>query len=269
MDLPTFLVEVWRTAASVLSAWAWPTAVFGSMLLFRRELTALFGRIKSLRAIGAEATFGDGLDTLETAAPPPSLSDPQRPDISACETSTPGQSEVRVPDAGNERAKTAEPVVPSEAAETSLKKRDSLAKPLFWSIAHTLNLLSADQRNEIWVNEGSNALIRGSWNQVRTAVIRLFEEAISSGLVSSSWQKMSGSWSLVWSQLAKAGLISDGQLFRLDELRRLNEVARHASESLPLEQAIRYHEQATALAAELTRSARQLRATTGPKPAQE
>jgi len=42
---------------SLVSSLAWPTAVVGAIVLFRKEIAELIGRLRTVKALGAEGTF--------------------------------------------------------------------------------------------------------------------------------------------------------------------------------------------------------------------
>ena len=59
-------------ASSLISTLAWPLVVLVLVIIFRRHLADLIGRIKSYKGLGQELTFGDRLadaeDSVEEAA---------------------------------------------------------------------------------------------------------------------------------------------------------------------------------------------------------
>ena len=58
MDWKTFVV-------SVVTTLAWPAVVMILGILYRSQIVALFGRLKSLKVPGGEVTFTDGLAKVE------------------------------------------------------------------------------------------------------------------------------------------------------------------------------------------------------------
>jgi hypothetical protein len=58
-------VDPLQFVASLLQSLSWPVAVVVVSLLFRRELTALLTRLRTVKVPGGEATFGEQLASAE------------------------------------------------------------------------------------------------------------------------------------------------------------------------------------------------------------
>lgn len=271
MDSSTFVIEFLKVASAVLTSWAWPLALVGCLLLFKRELKALISRIKTLEAGSAKATFADALAVMEAAQ----AAQPN-PKESAVESVEPGEGEVlahaaQVPEQPIRDLKEEQrPSRPERPFDQASRLMGLLKQP---AVVRYPGEIGEDLLHVGLDMTSSNALVIHAWGRLCDTVVGLYEKAHRQGMIKWPLHAPTYSWSALWRDLLGSGLMSSEQLFRLDELRRLANVARHATEQLPFEQAWRYNDQIEVLAAEFREVMRALNLTesqsTHPKPEEQ
>lgn len=237
MDLPTFLIESLKVNGSVLSAWAWPAAFLGCAVIFKREVRALLGRIKSLKGAGMEAAFEERLEVLEEAPRerprlepnPISNADEGAPDYSTGHKN--GEADIApVPDGETSASQTRSdhaPDVRPQGGDT----RTSWEK--WWD----------DYNNDPVVrNDAPTGAILRYWKGVEAAIRSLYEVALSKLAGIDNPRRLTDRTML--HALQFHGVVDEPLVFRIQELRALRNLAVHDVTELSWDQVERYKKQA-------------------------
>lgn len=237
MDLPTFLIEALKVNGSVLSAWAWPVAILGCAVIFKREVRALLHRIKSLKGAGMEAAFEERLEFLEEAPR-------KRPQPDPDTTSNSDEGRER-PSAGRQNGDAG--VAPSPDVDASISHigpdRPRVGEPHGPSPETSWDQWWHDYHNDAVVrNDAPTGAIIRYWRSVETAIRSLYGVALSN--LESAEKHKHPPDHIMLRTLQDHGVVDEALVFRIQELRALRNLAVHDVAELSWDQVQRYKKQA-------------------------
>jgi len=237
MDLPTFLIEALKVNGSVLSAWAWPVAILGCAVIFKREVRALLHRIKSLKGAGMEAAFEERLEVLEEVPR-------ERPQTETDATNN-ASGGHQMHSAGREETAGDSVPVPDTEALTSQTRPDRPRE----SEPH---IAGSEESWETWWDDyNDDAVVRNDaptgaiiryWKSVEIAIRSLYGVALSK-LASAAKHKQLPD-QIMLRTLQNHGVVDEALVFRIQELRALRNLAVHDVAELSWDQVKRYKKQA-------------------------
>ncbi|GEM_PF-5189381 len=237
MDLPTFLIEALKVNGSVLSAWAWPVAILGCAVIFKREVRALLHRIKSLKGAGMEAAFEERLEVLEEA--------PRERPQAEPDTSDNADEERQRQSTGHEigEANVAPaPDLDSYASQKTLPLPRS-GEPHGASHEASWDKWWHDYNNDAVVqNDAPTGAIIRYWRSVETAIRSLYGVALPN--LASGEQHKHPPARIMLRTLQSHGVVDEALVFRLQELHALRNLAVHDAAELSWDQVQRYKKQA-------------------------
>lgn len=237
MDLPTFLIEALKVNGSVLSAWAWPVAILGCAVIFKREVRALLHRIKSLKGAGMEAAFEERLEVLEEV--PRDNLQPEPDSTSIAEGGHQRNWAARQKREGDVAP------VPDLEASTSQTSSDHPrdGEPHSAGTEANWERWWYDYNNDAVVqNDAPTGAIIRYWRSVETAIRSLYGVALSK-LASIEKHKHLTDQAMLRA-LQIHGVVDEALVFRIQELRALRNLAVHDVAELSWDQVDRYKKQA-------------------------